>query len=140
MEETAWRGFGRHGAKESQKRAGNPSPTHARQNCEQTSDTTWPKLLKNIRENRQISPRFATRAACYRIEKRGNPENGWGGCWEECCENSGCWRECWRGGVSLERNEEQHPRQHSRQQPEFSQHSSQHPPQPFSGFPRFSIL
>ena len=37
------------------------------------------------------------RVACYRIEKWENPENGWGGCWEECCQNSGCWRECWRG-------------------------------------------
>ena len=40
-----------------------------------------------------------------------------------------------RGGFSLERNEEQHPRQHSLQHPEFSQHSSQHPPQLFSEFP-----
>ena len=36
-------------------------------------------------------------AACYRIEKRGTPENSWGGCWEECRENSGCWTECRRG-------------------------------------------
>ena len=36
-------------------------------------------------------------AACYRIENRGTPENSWGGCWEECCENSGCWTECWGG-------------------------------------------
>ena len=42
-------------------------------------------------------PNIATRAACYRIEKRGNAENGWGGCWEECWEKSGCWRGCWRG-------------------------------------------
>ena len=40
---------------------------------------------------------FGNRAACYRIEKRGTPEISWGGCWEECCENSGCCRECWRG-------------------------------------------
>ena len=35
-----------------------------------------------------VSLRHANLAACYRIEKRGNPENGWGGCWE-CCENLG---------------------------------------------------
>ena len=46
------------------------------------------------------SARFEIRAACYRIEKRGNPENSWGGCWEECCEISGCGRECWRGCCS----------------------------------------
>ena len=33
-----------------------------------------------------------------------------------------------RGGGSLERDEEQHPRQHSRQQREFAQRSSQHSP------------
>ena len=44
----------------------------------------------------------ATRAACYRIEKRGNPEHGWGGCWEECCENSGCWRGCCSSFLSKE--------------------------------------
>ena len=37
--------------------------------------------------------------------------------------------------VSLERNEEQHPRQHSLQHPEFSQRSSQHPPQLFLEVP-----
>ena len=42
-------------------------------------------------------PDLEIRAACYRTEKWGNPENGWGGCWEECCENSECWRE-WRRG------------------------------------------
>ena len=36
-------------------------------------------------------------AACYRIEKRGTPENSWGGCWEECSGNPGCWTECWQG-------------------------------------------
>ena len=43
-------------------------------------------------------------------------------------------------GFPFKRNKEQHPCQHSLQHPEFPQHSSQHPPQPFSGFPRFSIL
>ena len=73
----------------------------------------------------------------------GNPENSWGGCWEECCENSGCWRECWRGCclsfVSRKTPPSQHSCQHSVQHPEFpqhsSQHSSQHPPQIFLGFP-----
>ena len=53
---------------------------------------------------------IATRAACYRIEKRGNPENGWGRRWEECCENSGCWRECWRGCCSSFLSKEPPPR------------------------------
>ena len=42
----------------------------------------------------------ATRAACYRMETRGNAENGWGGCWEECWEHSGRWQECQRGCCS----------------------------------------
>ena len=40
---------------------------------------------------------IGNRAACYRIEKQGTPENSWGGCWEECWGNSGCWAECWQG-------------------------------------------
>ena len=84
--------------------------------------------------------RIEIRAACYRIENRGNPENSWGGCWEECRENSGCWRECWLGCCSSFLSKESPPRQHTLQHPEFSQHSPQHPPQLFSGFPRFSIL
>ena len=88
--------------------------------------------------------RVATWTACYRIEKRGNLENGWGGCWEECCENSGRWRECWRGCCSLFLPKETPLRSTLASTlsstPNFSQHSSQHPPQPFSRFPRFSIL
>ena len=79
-----------------------------------------------------------TRAACYRIE-RGNPENGWGGFWEECWGNSGAGGSAGKGaarGVSSERNKERHPCQHNLQHPEFAQHSSQHPPQPFSGVSR----
>ena len=50
------------------------------------------------------------RAACYRIEKRGTPENSWGGCWEECCENSGCWKESWRWCCSSFLSKENLPR------------------------------
>ena len=31
------------------------------------------------------------------VEKRGTPENSWGGCWEECWGNLGCWTKCWQG-------------------------------------------
>ena len=60
----------------------------------------WACLKQLMRLPTEMPTSIATRAACYRIEKRGNPENGWEGCWEECCENSGCWRESWQGCCS----------------------------------------
>ena len=68
------------------------------------------RILDEVFQKSFKNPCLATRAACYRIEKRGNPENGWGGCWEECCENSGCWRECWRGCCSSFLSKESPPR------------------------------
>ena len=57
--------------------------------------------------------RLETRMRCYGMEKRGNPENGLGRCWEECCGKSGCWA-CLRGSrkVSLTMNKEEHHCQH----------------------------
>ena len=75
-----------------------------------------PVCLSSVEPTPPQLPKLEIRAACYRIETRGKPENSWGG------------------------SEEQHPRQHSLQHPEFSLQSSQHPPQLFSGFPRVSIL
>ena len=82
--------------------------------------------------------KIGNRAACYRIEKRGTPENSWGGCWEECCENS-------EFGVLegvlarvlllIPFQGKPTPSQHPRRHPEFPQHSSQHPPQLFSEVP-----
>ena len=73
----------------------------------QLSDPPPPKTFlacnPRARDSRMLvshEPCFGNRAACYRIEKRGTPESSWGGCWEQCCENSGCCRECWRGCCS----------------------------------------
>ena len=84
---------------------------------------------------------FEIRAACYRIEKLEIQKIAGEGAGKSAAKTRGAGGSAarvLRGGLSLERKEEQHPRQHSLQHPEFSQHSPQHPPQLFSGFPRFS--
>ena len=81
--------------------------------------------------------RVATRAACY-IQKMAGEGAG-----KSAAKIRGAGGSAGEGaarGVSLERDEQEHPRQHYLQHAEFSQHSCQHPPQPFSGLPRFSFL
>ena len=43
---------------------------------------------ERLDRNETVLGHLLRATACYGIKKWGNPENGWGGCWEECCENS----------------------------------------------------
>ena len=84
----------------------NPKPQNKSKNQTRKKDsealmkTKFTRTQQNENKTRKETAKLGNCAACYRIEKRGTPENSWGGCWEECRKKSGCWRECWRGCCS----------------------------------------
>ena len=86
-----------------------PPIDHVSTSAVHWSSPGWPESQQG-RKSTHHHHGIGNCAACYRIEKRGTPENSWGGCWEECCENSGCWRECWRGCCSWFLSKENPPR------------------------------
>ena len=83
-------------------------------------------------------PSLGNQAACYRIEKRGTPENSWEGAGKSAAKIRGAAGSAGEGAAPHSfprKTPSQHPRQHSLQHPEFSQHSPQLFSSYFLGFP-----